>query len=187
MRQIFFTSDHHFFHKNIIRYSNRPYKDLEEMHENLIRNWNAVVQPQDLVYHLGDIALTDDIGALRDLLQTLHGDIIYINGNHERLTGAVRDRFLSRHDYLEIKVPDSDAKNGKQSITLLHYAMRVWHKAYHGAWHLYGHSHGNLPYDPDSLSFDVGVDANNYTPLSYAQVKARMAEKCFKPFGTQLP
>jgi calcineurin-like phosphoesterase family protein len=59
--------------------------------------------------------------------------------------------------------------------------MRVWNKSHHGAWHLYGHSHGTLPDDPNALSFDCGVDCHNYTPISFEQVEAIMAKKTFKP------
>lgn len=56
--------------------------------------------------------------------------------------------------------------------------MVVWKD---GSWHLYGHSHGNLPDDPNSLSFDVGVDTNNFKPYSLKDVERIMAGKTFKP------
>jgi len=59
--------------------------------------------------------------------------------------------------------------------------MRVWNKSHHGAWHLYGHSHGTLPDDKNSLSFDVGVDCHNFTPINFEQVSAIMKKKNFKP------
>ncbi|MFK5004710.1 hypothetical protein ACI4AP_29375, partial [Klebsiella pneumoniae] len=69
-----------------------------------------------------------------------------------------------------------------QRIVLCHYAMEVWNKSHHQAWHLYGHSHGSLPDNPNAKKFDVGVDCHNYTPLSYQDVKNIMARKNFKPF-----
>jgi len=68
-----------------------------------------------------------------------------------------------------------------QQIILCHYAMRVWDKSHWGIWHLYGHSHGSLPDDPRSLSYDVGVDKNNFTPLLFEEVKEIMSKKTFKP------
>jgi calcineurin-like phosphoesterase family protein len=59
--------------------------------------------------------------------------------------------------------------------------MKVWNKSHHGAWHLYGHSHGSLPDDINSLSFDVGVDSHDYKPISYEEVKRIMKKKIFKP------
>ena len=69
----------------------------------------------------------------------------------------------------------------KRRIVLCHYAFRVWNKSHRGAWHLYGHSHGSLPDDPNSLSFDAGVDCHEFTPISYERVKEIMAEKRFLP------
>ena len=52
MSQLFFTSDHHFGHANIIKFCNRPFKDVQEMNETLIERWNKKVKPKDHVYHL---------------------------------------------------------------------------------------------------------------------------------------
>ncbi len=82
---------------------------------------------------------------------------------------------------LEIKVLDNDLSRGYQDIVMLHYSMRVWNKSHHGSWHLYGHSHGTLPDDPNSLSIDVGVDCHNYQPISYDEIKSIMSKKEFKP------
>ena len=67
----------------------------------------------------------------------------------------------------------------------MHYGMRVWNKGHHGAWHLYGHSHANLP--PHGRSVDVGVDSHwvtgkaTYTPFSFEQVAAFMVTRDFAP------
>lgn len=178
--QIYFTSDHHFGHANIIRYSQRPFADVEEMNETLIANWNAVVGEHDLVYHLGDIFLTP-LPAAKELRRRLNGRIYLVRGNHDKVAESMRDSFEWIKDIHEIKVADPEAEGGRQRIVLCHYAMRVWNKSHRGAWHLYGHSHGTLPDDPNSLSFDAGVDCRSYTPLSYAQVKEIMAGKHFVP------
>ena len=75
----FFTSDTHFGHKNIIEYCKRPFKDVDEMNEKLIENWNSVVQPTDVVYHLGDFAFR---GFFR-YKNRLNGTIHLIKGNHD--------------------------------------------------------------------------------------------------------
>jgi len=182
MSQTFFTSDQHWFHENIIRFSNRPFQSLEEMNEAMIENWNAKVQKGDLVYHLGDFALKCRVEEANGILDRLHGQIILIRGNHDSMAEKVRHRFAAVKDYDEIAIPDAAASNGKRKIVLLHYAMRVWNKSHHGSWHLYGHSHGTLPDDPHSLSFDVGVDCWEYAPLSYEEVSRVMATKSFVPF-----
>lgn len=182
MSEIFFTSDTHFYHDNIITFCERPFADVTEMNEALIRRWNEKVKRGDLVYHLGDFALKCSVQEANAVLDQLNGQIILIRGNHDSVAEQVKHRFAAIKDYDEIKVNDEEAPhNGKRKIVLLHYAMRVWHSSHHGAWHLYGHSHGTLPDDPQSLSFDVGVDCWNFTPLSYAEVKAVMAQKSFSP------
>lgn len=185
MKKIYFTSDTHFGHENVIKFNNRPFKNVEQMDSMLIRNWNSVVDYDADVYHLGDFSLTTPERTLR-ILEQLNGNIHLIKGNHEKSVlskSFVRDRFAWIKDYYELKVEDPDArgKHGEQSIVLLHYAMKVWNKSHFGSWHLYGHSHGSLPDDINSLSFDVGVDSHDYKPISYEEVKRIMKKKIFKP------
>lgn len=184
-KQIWFTSDTHFGHANVIRFNKRPFKDVEQMDAILIKNWNSVVGYQDDVYHLGDFSLTSAERSLR-ILEQLNGRIHLIKGNHEKSVlekSFTREKFAWIKDYYELKVDDPDArgKHSQQSIVLLHYAMKVWNKSHHGSWHLYGHSHGSLPDDINSLSFDVGVDSHDYFPISYDEVKRIMSKKEFKP------
>jgi calcineurin-like phosphoesterase family protein len=175
-----FTSDTHFGHANIIKYSKRPFADAVEMNEAIISNWNNVVQDGDLVYHLGDFVFAGRDKQMANIIfgnlfRRLKGMIILIKGNHDQVAWANREQFYSSSDsYREIEI------NG-QTITLCHYAMRVWNHSHHGAWHLYGHSHGSLPDDPNSLSFDCGVDCHNYKPLNFEQVKEIMSKKTYKP------
>lgn len=210
--RIWFTSDIHFGHANIIKYSNRPFKDVEDMNQRIIRNWNDCVQPGDAVWHLGDLAMTGDRKRLAAWISQLNGDRYAILGNHDvglrSDLGLQREFFKGVFDMQQIKVKDADAPGGWQRITLLHYGMQVWNKSHHGAWQLYGHSHGNLPEQEDLLSFDAGCDATaarlgsqnrivypytpakdksailvpeNYRPISYAEVKSIMKQKTFKP------
>lgn len=169
-----FTADTHFYHPNIIKYCNRPFKDSVEMNEAIISNWNRVVKKDDLIYHLGDFTFGgDDIFAR--LITRLNGLIIFVKGNHDRTAWKNRHKFYAFSDsYREIEIDG-------QNITLCHYAMRVWNKSHRGSWHLYGHSHGSLPDDPHSRSFDCGVDCHNYTPINFEQVKEIMSKKLWKP------
>lgn len=84
-QNIFITSDHHFNHINIIKYCNRPFKDVNEMNKELIKKWNGVVKPNDIVYHLGDFHLghKDEI---KRVVSQLNGKIFLIRGNHDRNT-----------------------------------------------------------------------------------------------------
>ncbi len=180
MNQIFFTSDHHFGHANIIKFCNRPFSDVEEMNQELIRRWNEKVQPGDDVYHLGDFALSSKEKAL-EVFKQLNGNVFLIQGNHEGTALNMRKKFQWVKDFYELKVKDPEVKNGVQRIVLFHYAMRVWRGDYRGTWHLYGHSHGNLPDKEDRLAFDIGVDNHDFYPLSYDEVKAIMKTKKWNP------
>ena len=180
MKNIFFTSDHHFGHKNIIKFSNRPFTSVEEMDETMIQRWNEKISPEDEVYHLGDVAFRTH-GSIKKILDRLNGKIHLIKGNHEKQALTYKFRFESIQDYLELSVEDESLRNGKQMIVLFHYAIKQWNKKHHGSYHLYGHSHGSLPDDIHSQSFDVGVDCHDFYPISYEEVKAIMKQKEWTP------
>jgi calcineurin-like phosphoesterase family protein len=167
---IFFTSDTHFDHYNIIKHSHRPFISANDMNQGLIDRWNSKVSHNDTVYHLGDFAFGRKItvGRIKELLNQLNGTIKFCYGNHDNIKL-----------FNKIGVDGKDLRTIKyenKTIVLYHYAMRVWNKSHFGSWHLYGHSHGSLP-EADSLSFDVGVDANNYYPLSFDEVYKRLSTK----------
>lgn len=170
--EIFFTADTHFGHGNIIRYCGRPFQSLAEHNEALIRNWNSVVTAKDHVYHLGDVGFgSPDV--LYRVLQRLHGKIYLIKGNHDG--PATKDPATRRFEFIkDVHWLKTQHKNTKIEIFLSHYAHRTWPKANYGVFHLFGHSHGNLP--PHGLSFDVGVDAWNFTPISMQQIIDRMEQ-----------
>lgn len=185
MGNIFFTSDHHFGHQNIIRFCNRPFESVEQMNSELIRRWNEKIQKGDDVYHLGDFALCSN-EVFSEIREQLNGNIHLIAGNHEATALNNRKRFAWMKEYYELKVKDEDSPNGVQRIVLFHYAMRTWRGASRGTWHLYGHSHNTLPDWENSLSFDIGVDCHNFYPLSYEEVKSIMKQKNWTPpFGSE--
>lgn len=162
---IFFTSDTHFNHERTLTVSNsaRPFSCVKEMNQTIIERWNTVVNDGDLVYHLGDLCLLSQMDIW---LQQLKGRKILIQGNHdtkERLRNAIG--WEEVHNYLEIKVE-------KTRLFLCHYAMRTWHHSHKGTLHLYGHSHGNLP--GDSQSLDVGVDCWGFSPITLEEIKERL-------------
>lgn len=173
---VWFTSDTHISHANVIKYSKRPFKNVTEMNGEIMNRWNEVVRPGDTVYHLGDVASEKDEDYLYNYICRLNGQKHLILGNHDRgiLKTNVKSLFASISTLKDIKVDD-------QHIVLCHYAMRVWNKSHYGAWQLFGHSHGSLPDDPNLLSCDVGVDCWNYTPVSFEQLKHVMSKKTFKP------
>ena len=166
-----FTSDTHFGHTNIIKYNNRPFQTRNDMDLQLIANWNSVVAKDDTVYHLGDFCFcTEQEG--QAILDSLKGKKHLISGNHDKVAKKLVG-WESIQPMLEVSI------DGKL-IILCHYALRVWNKSHHGSWHLYGHSHGSLPDDPNSLSFDAGVDCHNYQMLNMDAVRRIMKTKTWK-------
>jgi len=157
----FFTADTHFGHENIIKYCARPFANAEEMDAVLIENWNNKINDGDLVYHLGDFSWGNSV----QYRAQLNGDIIFLRGNHDK------DALQNKHLFLRTLTRE-ELTLGGQFIVMSHYAMRVWNKSHFNAWHLYGHSHGTLP--PEGKSWDVGVDYNDYAPISFEELKSIM-------------
>ncbi len=181
MNTIFFTSDHHFGHANIIRFCNRPFETVEQMNQVMIERWNEKVKANDMVYHLEDLGLTNREN-MAEIIDQLNGKIHLVTGNHEGAALSNKKKFQWVKDYYELKVKDETLKNGvQQRIILFHYAMRVWNGSHRGTWQLYGHSHGELPDLQDQLAFDVGVDSHDFYPISYEEVKAIMKQKTWTP------
>lgn len=177
--QIYFTSDTHWGHANILKFASRPFASIEEHDEALIANWNEVVTaPGAHVFHLGDVIFKGD---LRHIVPRLNGQIHLILGNHDkRMKKPNRDLFTSVSDYKEIKVKTSPA-GMEQRIVLFHFPIESWDKRHYGSWHLHGHCHGSLPSGDHQKRVDVGVDVWNYRPVTFEQLEAHMVKKVFKP------
>lgn len=159
---VWFTSDTHFGHSNIIRFCKRPFRNVDEMNAAMIKNWNDRVQPNDLVYHLGDVSFGDQ----NIFVPRLNGRKVLIIGNHDH-KNRIRRNLWEKVEYgLEIK-------EGGHRIVLCHYAMRVWNGSHHGSLHFYGHSHGTLR--GDTQSTDVGVDCFDYKPVQLNEILAAMS------------
>lgn len=180
---IFFTADTHLGHANIIRHCRRPFASVEEMDATIIERINARVTKDDWLYHLGDFSFRGgDPAAYRAKIRCKN--IVLILGNHDPCfaDGTARPEFASLfksvHNLLKVTV---QIEGRPQIVVLCHYAMRIWDRCHYGTWHLYGHSHGSLPDDPKALSWDVGVDANDFSPLSVPQIAEIMSKKQFVP------
>jgi calcineurin-like phosphoesterase family protein len=173
-----FTSDTHWGHTNIIKYSNRPYKDVDDMNNKMVKEWNKLVKPDDIVHHLGDFAFMK-FSQFKGLLWGLNGNIEGVFGNHDKMVIENQNELLKQGKitrlgyYQELKLP------GCPMICLFHYGQRVWNKSHHGSIMLYGHSHGSLP--PFGKSVDVGVDCKEiteeYRPIHLDEVLAYMSKR----------
>lgn len=168
----FVTSDLHFGHKNIIKYSNRPFSSVEEMDDKLIENWNSVVSSKDIVFNLGDFAFSKPERIL-EIMGSLNGTQIFVYGNHDKYlqNGPVKEECLNK-GYVKYFCDYVEFKFNNKFICMSHYAMRVWNRMGYGSIMLYGHSHGTLPSQGNSL--DVGVDTNDlkseYKPFLLSDV-----------------
>lgn len=148
--------------------------DIEDMNETLIANWNKAVGTDDIVFHLGDFCLGDS-GKWNRLLDKLNGKIYLILGNHDlrNFRKSYAERFESVAMQMNIEV-------GEQKICLNHYPFLCYEGSYDYTWQLFGHVHTskyNIGKDAPRLrmlfptQYDVGVDNNDFTPVSFAQVK----------------
>lgn len=168
----FWIADTHAGHRNIIKYCNRPFSNVREMDDLMVKNWNSVVGPDDLVWHLGDVAFCCTLDYALNFMKRLNGRKHLILGNHDDLAlemNNVRPGTWQLIDKMfEIKTND-------QLIVMCHYPMNVWHHAYKGSWQLYGHVHGTN--QNHGKSIDVGVDCWNFTPVSFDQLETAMARK----------
>jgi calcineurin-like phosphoesterase family protein len=163
----FFTSDPHFGHARIIELAKRPYKSVEEMNEDLIVRFNRRVGPKDTVYFLGDVSFKHP----KQFLDRLNGRKHLFIGNHDDTRFSAMECYDSVHEAKMLHI------NG-QEIWCSHYAHVTWPRAHKGAWHLFGHSHGNLsPEFVRGKMLDVGVDCHNYAPISFEEVQAIMDSK----------
>lgn len=176
---IFFTSDTHFNHLNIIKYAQRPYSNAEEMNEALIKNWNRVVKPDDIVFHLGDF-MFGNINRFWEIRSRLNGKIYLIHGNHDyklMCEGNIEQGFEDIVSQMNIVVDG-------QKIYLNHFPFLTFDGIFKEkpSWQLFGHVHSNKEHpgtSPDikrldyllPTQYDVGVDNNNYTPVSFNEVK----------------
>lgn len=150
----FVTSDHHFTHYNIMKFTNRKYQNLPSMHTDLIGLWNTQIGPNDRVLYLGDFAFHDrDCTPLRKIFSRLNGIKTLVVGNHD--DDAVQR--LPWHDVL----PHVNFKCEEFDFHAVHIPPSVT-VAPAGKFILHGHLHTLTP--PSFPLFDVGVDANNMKP-----------------------
>jgi calcineurin-like phosphoesterase family protein len=162
----FLIADTHFGHGSIIRMCARPFSDVREMDDTMRDLWNATVRPEDTVVHLGDFAHRYPAERLARLFASLNGKKHLIKGNHDD-EHTLALPWQSVHDILITSIDST-------RVVLAHYALRTWPGIRKGALQLYGHSHGRLPGNQQSM--DIGVDLMGWSPVRLNQIKAVMAQ-----------
>ena len=165
---IFLTSDPHFGHGNIIKYVSRPFDNVEEMDKTLIKNFNRVVGENDILYILGDFTMGGShtkCMKYREQINCKHVHLIL--GNHDK-RNMYYDYFESVQDYKELKMDGI-------KLCLSHYPFLSWNGKDRGSIMCHGHIHSNKRSNETNqwqgiLRYDVGVDANDYEPVSIEEI-----------------
>lgn len=171
---VFFTSDTHFGDPRILRIDRRPFPDLPTHDAALVEAWNAVVGPEDTVWHLGDFALGPPPERIAALLAALHGEKRLIIGNNDGPATLAAPGWASVAHYAETEV------EGRR-LVLCHYAFRTWNGLGRGAINLHGHSHGRLK--PIPRQYDVGIDAQGLHPVTLDQILVSRRGRGVKVLG----
>lgn len=166
---IYYISDLHFYHTNILKMCNRPFENIEEMNDKLIENWNKKVGEEDTIYFLGDFSFKSNQNKANEILKQLNGKKYFIKGNHDKSTwlqkikelGLIEDYF----DYKEIE------DNGRRVI-LCHYPLHSWNALYRGSYHLYGHVHDKTVENEDwqKNRFNVSCEVLGYEPKTLDEI-----------------
>lgn len=174
-----FTADQHFSHKNIIAYCNRPFKDIEEMDEELVRRWNEVVADEDQVYVLGDVAMNPN--RIQDFYPRMKGKKILVPGNHDHVhpCNSKRTQEKSRAKYEEAFRIEQIVHHGKLfreiEVDLCHVPYTTIDERFpeftppdKGRYLLHGHVH--TAWKVNGRQINVGVDQWDFYPVSAEQL-----------------
>jgi calcineurin-like phosphoesterase family protein len=182
---IFFSSDHHFSHLNIIKYCQRPFQSAEEMNEEMVRRWNTVVMPQDTIYYLGDFSLAKNAVTL--FAPRMNGEKFLIMGNHDACHPCHKKKALpARQVYSDAGFKSLELEwtleIAGQQVLLSHmpylseeespeYKMR--HKEFRptnrGQWLLHGHIHEK--WKTKEKMINVGVDVWDFFPVPITEIE----------------
>lgn len=179
MGRVWFSSDHHFGHKNILDYSGRPWENVDDMNAGLIERWNSRIAPGDAVYHLGDFCLTKKLDLVDEWLGQLNGEIRLVKGNHDlwtrnshKLQNSHKIKWI--RDYAERTFTVDGIKH---KLILMHFPLLFWHGSHYGSIHLHGHSHGGAnDLNIGLRRMDIGVDCQDWYPVSLDEVVEKLGD-----------
>lgn len=160
-RKVFFISDLHFGHLNIIKYSNRPFKDLEEMEDALIKNWNRTVGKNDVVFYGGDLVYGKRGATPEFYLRRLRGTIYYVKGNHDKR----KDFPIPVYSFLDLRL-------GGIKFRFVHNPDEWKH---FDGWLIHGHHHNKYPetfpiVHRKNRTINVSCELLDYRPISLEEI-----------------
>ena len=185
-KKLFFSSDSHFHHSNIIKYCGRPFETAEDMNTALVENWNSVIGPDDHVYHLGDFCF-GNVEKWNQFLEpgVLNGHIHLIIGNHD-MERLFRDGMnLERFEEITFQ---KCLSVDRWLVYLNHFPFLDFSGNFdRNVMQLYGHTHegpnNGCTMNNERLSmvqwnqYNVGVDNNDYKPVSWETVLSKIIER----------
>lgn len=195
---IFLSSDHHIYHTRIIEYSNRPFSTVEDMNEALVYNWNTIVSPKDTVYCLGDFSMA--FRPVETFTPRLMGKKYLVPGNHDfchsyhKKSRNPENQAKWVQKYVDcgwIVLPEKTTLEvpGLATFNLCHHPYsfdnfsteqqyddkyKAWRPVDDGNILLCGHVHNSWhtkKTNKGTLMINVGVDMNNYRPISMSQIE----------------
>lgn len=163
---IYYTSDLHLGHVNVLKYDNRPFATIEEMNQAIIDKWNEKVKEEDHIYIIGDFAYRTAVDPSYYLKQ-LKGKKHLIRGNHDKVTLESK----SAYKYLESIEGIEHIKDGSRNVILCHFPIAEWNAMKRGSYHIHGHIHGRMD---DTFRFmstrdralNAGCMINGYEPVT---------------------
>lgn len=166
-----FSSDWHLSHKNIIEYSNRPFKSIEEMDNTIIENMFTPLKKGDELFFLGDMSWSKD--TYRRVFDVIPKNISFhwIIGNHElNKWKRWRTNVTSTSELRHIKIQGN-------TVALCHYPMFTWNKSHYNSWMLYGHHHAGKDTSTDKVQqylrgkmLNVNCEFHDYKPWSETEI-----------------
>lgn len=161
---IYYISDTHFYHEKIIERCKRPYANIKEMNEDIIRKWNNKIKSTDDVYFLGDFSLKCTLEESIALAKRLNGRKHFIKGNHDKIEflEALKNEKIIEDYAVYKEIDDNDRK-----VVLFHYPIEDWNGLYKGSYHIFGHIHdstNNCKKIPNR--FNVSIEVIGYEPKS---------------------
>lgn len=168
---IYFTSDLHLGHANIIKHCNRPFRDADEMDEFLIKKWNEKVSSCDTVHILGDFIFRSKRPP-EEYLSILKGKKHLVVGNHDKAWM----KKVNLADWFESVEMMRFMTDGQRKLTLCHYPMMSWPFSNHGGYMVYGHIHDDtrMDYWPmierNPLMLNAGADINGFAPVTFEEM-----------------
>lgn len=175
--QHWFISDLHLGHRNVIRFDNRPFDSIEQHDAALTANCRRAGGRNRTLWLLGDVATrASDLTSFMTKVLPAWDRVILIRGNHDdRAAWKHRDLFAEAHESRYLRVTN-DVR-----VYMSHYAHRTWRNSHHGAYHIHGHSHGNLPRWGRSLDVGANCPGVDYHPVSLQWVVDELRDSPLTP------